>query len=231
VKTRAFLFALVLAALAFGIGMAVFFRDWVRQEIVLPVTYVFWTLGLLLRSIDQAVYWGLLVAVGCLIAFYALWPSGLFARSQIEPVRPGGTRSRYHQWYTYFDNLEESRFAGDSLAREMVRFTVLILAYQQNVSAEEIYHLIDNGEIALPEDFLAFLHRREFVNKPKPEPVWLDFIYQYLPRPHKSHPPDHLSPIEEEAQSILGHIEMLLSPQENPLEVVIEQPTPQHADS
>jgi hypothetical protein len=229
-KNRAFLFALLIGALVMGVGLAVFFRDWVRNEIALPISYVFWTLGLLLQSIDQAVYWGLLVTAGCLITFYALWPETLI-RSQTEPARPSAIQTRYHQWHTYFSNLDESRFAGDSLAREMVRFTVMVLGYQQNLSADEIYRQIDSGEIALPDDFLAFLRRREFIHKPKPEPAWLEFIYQYLPRPYKPHPPDRLSPIEQEAESILSHIEKLLSPQENHLEVAIEQSTPQHADS
>lgn len=229
-KTRAWLFVVMITALVFGAVMAVFFRDWVRQSIVLPVTYVFWVIGLMLQSIDQAVYWGLLVTIAALITFYALWP-GSFKSDRNESSRPSNIHSRYRQWYSFFSNLEESRFAGDNLARELVRFTVLILSYQQNLSTDEVYRQIDSGEIALPEDFITFLRRREFINKPQPKPAWLDFIHQYLPHSQATRPPDRLSPIEKEVESILSHIEMLLSPQENPLEVAIEQSAPQHANS
>lgn len=223
-KPPAWLVAMLVAALVFGAVLAVFFRDWVREQIVVPMTFFFWVIGLLLRSVDQQVYWAILIIAGAIIAFSVLWP-GMPAPADREPSqRRSSSVSRYRQWYTYIDNMENSAFSGDSLARELVRLTVNILAYQQNMSSDEIYRQIDNAEIALPEDFLAFLRRRGFVNKPTPQPAWLDLVNRILRRKPPVRPPDQLSALEKEVESILVHIEALLTPQEHPLEVALEQP-------
>jgi hypothetical protein len=228
-KMRSWLLAFATAALFLGAGLTIFLRDWVREAIVRPIVYFFWAIGLMLQTIDQAVYWGLLIAFCAFVALYALWPEP--ARGgKPEISRPGNMHTRYHQWYAFFNNLDESRFAAESLAREFVRFTVMVLAYQENVSPDEVYRQIDSGELPVPPDFLAFLRRREFVNKPVPEPAWREFIYQYLPRRRAPHGPDQLTPIEQEAAGILKHIEALLAPQEF-LETADGQPPPQHANS
>jgi len=136
-QQRAWLFGILLLAVIGSVFLLVFFRGWIREAVVLPVAYLFWILGLLLRSIDQAVYWGILIVFGFIVTFYVLWPEPVKGDPE-KPVERGRIHSRYYQWFSYYHHLDESSFAGDSLARELVRLTVQILSYQQNVSPDEI---------------------------------------------------------------------------------------------
>lgn len=206
---------MTLSGLLAGLIFAFVFRDWVRQEIVLPITFVVWVIGLFLRSIDQQVYWTIVVLICVIITLSILWPGPINVVHR-EPQHPGQAMSRYHQWRAYISNLEHSSFAGDNLARELVRLTVQILSFQQNQSTDETYRQIDTGKISLPEDFAAFLRRRAFVNQAQPRPLWVEFFNQFIPLSRPTRLPGQLSPLEQELESVLEHIENLLAPQNSP---------------
>jgi hypothetical protein len=130
-----------------------------------------------------------------------------------------------------FEALGESKYASESLAREIVRLTVQILAYQQGTSADNIYNQLDQGQIDLPPEFLDFIRRRNFQIEPRPEPAWLDFIHHYFPRRRTAHLPGHNSPAEIEAGRMLAYVEELLSPSEPPSEALVEPGTPDVTNS
>jgi hypothetical protein len=116
--------------------------------------------------------------------------------------------------------INTSTFAADNLARDLVRLAVQILSSQLNLSAEETYRRLDNGEIDLHPDLLIFLRHRGFTAQVEKESLLQEFIHRFFPAHASLRPPGVYTPMEQEAKNIVTLIKGLLTqnnpdPQEN----------------
>lgn len=201
---------LALAAVALILGglLSLLFRDWVRTQVAYPLVYLFWILKLLILSIPQDVFWGVLVFVAIVAALYVSWPESLPQREQVT-VRLNKSASRYSTWLRYMKSIDTSRFTNDNLARDLVRLSVQILAEQQHLTTDEVYHQLDHNQISLPPEFLDFLHRRAFQYEIRHESRLVEFFTSIF-RPRQTHrPPGVYSTAELEASQIIAYIEGL----------------------
>lgn len=187
-----------------------FNRSWVQVHLVEPARFTLWSLKLMLLSIPQAFYWGVLSFLAITMLLYALRPS---FPSQATPVQAAKPLNASHlaQWSGLVSNMDSSRFASDTFARDLVRLSVAVLSYQEDQPVDEIYERINNRTLDLAEDFQAFLERREFQNKPNvPNIVQYWFRRIFRRQPDADRP---LSAIDLEASRMLAHVEYLLDPQ------------------
>jgi hypothetical protein len=203
-------FALSSAALVLGAILSLFYRDWVREQVVIPVAFLFWVLSLLYRSIPQIYLWGILVIIVLVIAVSASRPA---AASQItwRPEKPGVSVSRYTTWLRYTTTMNNSQFANDNFARELIRLIIQILSYQHGLAADEVYKQLDQNDLGLSPELYAFIKRRGFQEQPKPEPRWRELYYRLVPRNLSPVLKTEFTPLEIEANQIITQIEHLIS--------------------
>ena len=65
---------IVTAIVAVSLVLAFPLRDAVYAMIIVPAAYLFWVLGLVYRSVHQALWWGLASVIVTIILLIGLWP-------------------------------------------------------------------------------------------------------------------------------------------------------------
>jgi hypothetical protein len=157
---------IVLIALGAGIivivaalVLMVVLRDFVRQAIVLPLSYVAWLAGLVLNSFPQSTYWAILLAVSILVAWKSLGvPRRLFFQRKVTPIiAESRVLSLLAARQVQFAQLNESVFARERTAFELRALVVKVLAYQERQSSSEIEQRIRTGTLATPPEIHALL--------------------------------------------------------------------------
>jgi hypothetical protein len=202
--------ALSSVALLFGALLSLFFRDWVRDQVVIPLDFLFWTLRLFILSIPQGFFWAILVLIGLGVAVWASRPISTFS-GRAAPLRPSSSVSRYSNWLRYTNMLNTSRFASDNLARDLLRLIIQTLAYQHSLTNDEVYSRLDQEDLGLSPELRAFVRRRGFQTELPRESPLMELYHRLVPRGPASHPPGVYTPIEREAVQIISQIEHLLS--------------------
>lgn len=202
--------ALSSAALLIGAVLSLFLRDWVRDQVVIPLDYLFWTLRLGILSIPQAFFWVVLVLIGFVVAIWASRPVSTYSGPKTS-APPSASVSHYHNWLRYVGMLNSSRFASDNLARDLIRLTVQTLAYQHNLTNDEVFSLLEQEDLGLPPDLRAFVRRRGFQTEVTLESRWMELFHRVFPRHTPLRPPGDFTPLEREANQVLIQIEQLLS--------------------
>lgn len=143
------------------VSLSVLFRDWVRQAIVLPIAYLVWLVGLVLRSIDQAVFWILLGLIIVLVLLISLLGS-LFGGEAAVPVEgetPWGGRARY--WARQVSVSQRNVLFQSDMKAALWRLAVLSLAHQNRLTPPEADAALRSGQIPAPERVLAYLRSAE----------------------------------------------------------------------
>ena len=203
---------LLLSALTLlaGAALSLFFRPWVRDQVVLPLAYLFWVLRLLVYSIPQGVFWGVLVLIGLIVALRTIRPPQTFP---VPGAPPSTTHSasRYATWLRYVSMMDSSRFAGDNLARDLIRLTVQTLAYQHSLANDEVYSRLEHEDLGLQPQLLAFVRQRAFLTQPPSQPRLTAFFRRFLPARPTHRPPGVYTPREQEAHQLISQIESLLN--------------------
>lgn len=218
--------ALSSIALFTGALLSLFFRDWVRDQVVIPLDYLYWTLRLFFLSIPQGFFWSILVLIGLGVAVWASRPVSTLSR-RAAPFRPSASVSRYNTWLRYTNMLNSSRFASDNLARDLIRLTVQTLAYQHSLSNDEVYSLLEQEDLGLPPELRAFVRRRGFQTELARETRLEELFHRLVPRGPSSRPPGVYTPIEREAIQVISQIEHLLSQaDQTPIENSPEEAVP-----
>jgi len=208
--------ALSSAALLIGALISLFFRDWVRDQVVIPIAYLFWVLRLFFLSIPESIFWGILVFIG-LVVFLWIYRPVSPKPDPSSPFRPSGSVSRYNTWLRYVSMINSSRFASDNLSRDLIRLTVLTLAYQHSLSTDEVYTQLEHEDLGLPPELHAFVRRRGFQTVPPHETRLMEILHRLLPRRPALRQPGVYTPIEREANQLISQIEHLMIPPDQSL--------------
>jgi hypothetical protein len=159
---RAWLGLALLATLLIFSVLTLVAWDFVREAIVVPLTYLFWLVGLILKSIPQEIYLIGLILVAVIIALNTL------KRLQRKTSNPGfikagpGDASRYRFWLRLCATAPASEYPRLELARETRRLIISVLAYQEGLTPAEVEQKIVSGDLAVPVTIKQFIHDRDF---------------------------------------------------------------------
>lgn len=152
--------AVLVVALIFGI-LTLLFWDFVRDTIVVPIYYVVWLGGLVLKSIPQGIFVGILSLIGLLIALNTLSRIQL-RRDERNPERGRiQADTRYQHWRRLSDNLYASRFSRNMFFADARKLIVSVLAYEQGIDAAEVTPLMRSGALEVPESIRALFQQSE----------------------------------------------------------------------
>jgi hypothetical protein len=209
-RTAILVFALFIAL---GLTVSIALPNFVRDSIVTPIYYLFWLIGLLIRSLDQKIIWAFLVLVA-IVVIVRVWmtrPKSYRKKAPQEEAWAG--KSRIAQWSIYI-RLMFSNIYGETYFFDEVRQLLFeIMAYQYHVSKSDVEEMIQSGQIEVPEPIYGYLFswRRD-------NPVsigWIDRMKEGLAR--FFHIPDpRLAGRNQKLQAIIRYLDVLTAGEGSP---------------
>lgn len=199
--------ALLLVTLLVEAYLFIFMREAVKETIILPLASMFFEFNRILRSIDQVVYWAILVVIGLLLLY-------TFAAQVIGPPtgRPakftsGWTNSRFRNWRHYLESFDNSNFASENLAFELSRLIANIYALHEELTPGQVLRLAEDGTLNLPPEIRELLRTRRFATI-RPKQTWIDKLFRRK-RSQQTKLAQH-TPAHAEVEMIIAFIEQEL---------------------
>jgi hypothetical protein len=137
---------------------ALFFRAFLLDNFVRPVALVFWMVWRILLSVNQEIYWGLLIAVALVYAFLRLVRKGLADTNSEISYGSYLTEAAIDFWRTFIliTNNEQAHinFLKQNLVEMLVR---MYTASQPETPYWQVYEGLQSRQIPLPEHIYSFL--------------------------------------------------------------------------
>ena len=141
---------MLLAAAVVTALLALILRDFVRENVILPLMNMGWMAWIGLVSVPQAVYWGMFLLLALIVAVRSLSSGTPRIRNYLgRPVQRYTSPSRYGYWQTGLKSISHSSFAHERVERELQSLVLQILAEQRRVSVEELREQLFQGVLAL----------------------------------------------------------------------------------
>ncbi len=141
--------------------LAILFRSYLLENLVMPVALLFWLLRRVVLSVDQGVYWGLMIFLSAFYFFIRTARTPVFD----EPVpQPGGnaTLETMRYWRTAILLTGEAADQPDVLKQDLVRLLASIYAAREpDVTLMQTYDALKQRQIPLPASIQAFLFPNE----------------------------------------------------------------------
>ncbi len=199
--------ALLLVTLLVEAYLFIFMQDAVKESIILPLASMFFEFNRMLRSIDQVVYWAILVVIGLLLLY-------TFAAQVIPPPTGRSARftsswsnSRFRNWRHYLESFDNSNFASENLAFELSRLIANIYALHEELSPGQVLGMAEEGTLNLPPEIRELLRTRRF-STVRPKRTWIDKLFNRK-RSRKAKPAQR-TPAHAEVEMIIAFIEQEL---------------------
>ncbi len=162
ISRRAVLVLLIILLATVALAAVVVYGrgGYLYERIVLPISYAFWIVGLLLRGTPQVLFWGMLVVIALV----------LFMRSlAAAPQKPSGAppvensysrRPRLRHWVRQLLMSRNERYRR-YLKEGLGRLALEVLAYQRSQTANQYQQQIDSKQVEAPEIIVPFLEARQ----------------------------------------------------------------------
>lgn len=162
VKLNKVRISLIFIAVLYIISVAcVVYWDVIRDQVIIPIYYLVWVIGLILKSISQKVYLVLLIA-GCAIiginTLIKIRAKGL--KKHPENV-PYGGNSRYRFWARLLNYSLTSEFFRWDFVIEARRLIFSIFAFQEGLNPSEVEQGMANNSLSAPVIVKLLVKNRE----------------------------------------------------------------------
>jgi hypothetical protein len=144
----AFLFAVV-ALLAFLI------QDYVRELLIYPLVYLYWSLRLVYEGVPGVIWWGLAIALLLLLALKSL--SRREPRLQPAEEFAGHSLSRPQSWMQRIKKTRHGDYFKWQLAREIGQLALASIANHERLTLEQAREKLSTGQLDLPAPIHAYL--------------------------------------------------------------------------
>lgn len=154
--------------------------DFIRNSIAYPIYYVFWSLSMIIGSVDQTLFWGVLGVVGTLAAVISLALLIQPIHKDDEQILPAKDRSRFRFWLIKCLKMDVNEMYRDDLAYSLWRLLRDVLIYQENADWKEVLRRANTGQLNIPEGLIPFLYDRRLV-EPSPRKRFINrlvFLFQ-----------------------------------------------------
>lgn len=134
--------------------MAIVLRDFVREELIGPVLYVYWLVRLFLESIPQIWEWVVFVVVATILVV-----RNFAARPTLPQLRRAETADHGHveELARLLHQARGDTFARWRLAQRLGGLVGDVLANQERVSQREIWRRLDRGRLNVSAPLRAYL--------------------------------------------------------------------------
>ncbi len=153
------------------IALLFFARDVIRELVVLPLSYLFWLIGILIDSTPQIFFWLALLVIAFLLASRSLsrkrkiltmYPPGYTVPD--DPISTG----RVNYWMGKEDLLRgrQGGFYSRSFHSALGRLLLDLLMYRYRLAPRQVEKAVREGTLDLPADIRAYV--LESLSPPEP---------------------------------------------------------------
>ncbi len=138
--------------------LTVALRDTVREFVVVPMSALAWTAGLLINSVPQIIWLGVLVLVGAIIAIRSL-SLGTGAKSQDTPFVevPSVAPTRLAFWMGRLSNAKRSPYTAERALNELRTLVIDCLAHEYRLPQDTVLDLVRAGNLEVTAGVRAIL--------------------------------------------------------------------------
>ncbi len=149
--------SLIIILLVLSLLLGILFHTFILDNIIKPVALVLWVFRRILLSVDQKLYWGLLIFSAIVVVFFRLIQLSF---DEAPPLPPGSnaTLRKIYAWRTsiWLNGNEIEKF--NILKQDLGWMLASLYASQQPGKAQwEIYDALKQQQIPLPINIYAFL--------------------------------------------------------------------------
>ena len=159
-------------ALALSLVLLISARGVIREVIVLPLSYLFWSLGVFVDTTPQIFFWMVLLLLAGIAAFRSLARRGM-ASMEAPPnlenrVSGGSLNGQVSFWFTKVNLLRQgqSKYFQNAFHQSVGRLLMDTLSYRYHLTPVEIEALLREGTLVVPEEVRAYaltsMRRQEF---------------------------------------------------------------------
>ncbi|HEX9013174.1 MAG TPA: hypothetical protein VF813_06650 [Anaerolineaceae bacterium] len=140
------------------VSLGIYFRGFLLENFITPVSLVIWLFWRILLSFDQNIFWILLIFAAIFFAIYRLLQKP-FPPVPEKPRESNATLDSLRYWRSsILLTLEDRDSPNNLLKRDLSRMLTLLYALNRPGAANyEVYSDLKSGAIPLPEPVHAFL--------------------------------------------------------------------------
>ncbi len=212
-----FIWGLIAISVLVSLVLTFVFQDQIRVGLVMPVSYVAWYINVIFTTVPQPIFWAVLVFGGLYLAGRTLFKNLPPPEELTEPPYSGHSVSRFQYWNWYLSSFQISQFSSEHMSRNLARFVIEILAFQEHQTVDQIEQRVFNNEIDLPEEIISLIRTRRLIIKlPDPTPLRRFFDRFILRRPETPITQIENSEAREKIIHIIQFIEDRLEIQHEP---------------
>lgn len=131
--------------------LALFFWDFTRDTIVVPIYHFIWIISLILNSIPQGAYLAILVILSLITGFTTLANIKVGQNPRHNEEDQSQTYTQYMHWKNLYDHLYINPFSRGRFAWEARKLILSILALEQGIDIDEVEALFRNGALDVSE--------------------------------------------------------------------------------
>ena len=152
---------MIIILLGLSLLLGILFRSFILENIIKPVGLVLWVFRRILLSVNQKIYWGLLIISAVIVAFFRLNKSSPDEMPPL-PSDSNATLDEIDSWRTsiWLTGNEIEKF---NTLKQNLGWTLasLFASYQPGKAQWEIYEAIKQKQISLPIPIYDFLYPGE----------------------------------------------------------------------
>lgn len=162
------------------ISCALFFgRSFVRDAIVLPLSYWVFLLRILVQKLPQGYFWVIVLVISAVVA----WRSFLSERKRVErePMVPdiGPGQGRVEYWAARVNLIRLGAYYQSTFNESIGRLALDLLAYRNRLSIRQIDRGLNTGELQVPGEVRDFLLKNVLRRDFAPVPFW-EYLYRVI---------------------------------------------------
>ncbi len=195
--------------------MTVALRNAVRELVVVPLSALAWAAGILINSVPQAAWLGMLVLIGAIITVRSVW-LGTGEKPQEVTLVDASTvaPTRLAFWVGRLSNTRHSPYTTERTLNEMRSLVVDCIAYEHRVPREDVIDLTREGLLDVPDDVRALLpedfsEQSEQTNRVRAFLDALSALFARLTRREATHDASMAPEFQRKINVMLNYIESM----------------------
>jgi hypothetical protein len=150
---------------ALGLPLMFLMENFIRDAVITPVAYLAWVLGVVLDALPQSYLLATVIAVAIYAAARSLSREPPpFKRHKLTSAPPEGTAAL---WYRRLELTSKGAYSQQRIQQQIGQLILQVIAHEQRLTAREVAHRIEAGEIEMPADLDIYIKAATYRGLPR----------------------------------------------------------------